>query len=300
MRSAPARRSRRVGVGLLLACLVLIVDAASTATREGRGVTTEYRWPTLDSHPLLKWSAIAAAILIPAWLVLARRWSLRAKAAVAGWILLFPAVLLAVSLLGASNVPSTPLPPPHVTGQATASFQAPTGTASQSQPGAPTPGPSGNQAIRYGLLIAVAVALVAAFAALAAAVLLRDDRDLALDAPVDSPLPAAMPAHPEDASAPRSPREAIIRDYRVMELALAAHGHPRSPWETSAEYAVTAARAAGGARPQAAQLTGLFELARYSPHPIDEGVQLTADQSLAAILDDLARPAAGMPEPGGE
>ncbi|HEY6377655.1 MAG TPA: DUF4129 domain-containing protein [Candidatus Dormibacteraeota bacterium] len=277
------------------------MDAVSTATREGRGVTTEYRWPTLDSHPLLKWSAIAAAILIPAWLVLARQWSLRTRAAVAGWILLFPTVLLAVSLLGASDVPSTPLPRPHVTARATASLEAPAGTASQSQLGSTSaPGASGSQAIRYGVLIAVAVALVAAFTALLAAVLLRDDGEFALEAPVESPLPAGRPAHAEHTPSPRNAREAIIRDYRLMELALAARGHPRSPWETSAEYAVTAARAAAGAQPQAAQLTGLFELARYSPHDIDEGLRLAADGSLAAILDDLARPAGGALEPGGE
>jgi hypothetical protein len=287
MGSAHGRRYGRLGVVLLMGALLLVVDVTSSATRSASIAPAAYNWPTVDAAPLLKWSAIAAVVVLPAWLAVTRGWSFRARAAVVAWILLVPAVLLAVSLLGPSNVPPGHIAQPAVTGQPhPSSLPAPARTPpSASEAGSGTS--SVSMAGRYSLLIAGGLALAAAVAMV---IVLLGGRELEEGQREETPLGDRLPPVALPPAEPRDPREAVIRNYREMEIALAAHGHPRPPWETSAEYAATAASAVTIAKPAAERLTSLFELARYSPHVIDQGARNEADGSLADILADLHRP----------
>jgi Domain of unknown function (DUF4129) len=78
-------------------------------------------------------------------------------------------------------------------------------------------------------------------------------------------------------------RAAIIKIYRNFERALAAAALPRRPWQTPVEFM----RAVLGKSPlppdPIRRLTGLFELARFSQHPVGAAERESAWRSLIAI-----------------
>ena len=78
-------------------------------------------------------------------------------------------------------------------------------------------------------------------------------------------------------------RAAILRIYRHFERALAGAAVPRRPWQTPTEFM----RAVLGRLPLPAspvhRLTGLFELARFSRHPVGEAERDSAWRCLSEI-----------------
>jgi Domain of unknown function (DUF4129) len=97
----------------------------------------------------------------------------------------------------------------------------------------------------------------------------------------------------------RDARSAVIAAYAAMERALAARGVTRSPAEAPREYLHRTLAGTSGAGHDARTLTGLFEEARFSTHPIPEerrDLALTALRSLRGRLsaaEDGAGKAAG-------
>ncbi len=79
------------------------------------------------------------------------------------------------------------------------------------------------------------------------------------------------------------PRRAILACYALMESGLAKRGLPRSPEETALEYARRLLATAGAPPAALRSLTGLFELAGFSGHAINETMRQTAISSLRAI-----------------
>jgi hypothetical protein len=82
---------------------------------------------------------------------------------------------------------------------------------------------------------------------------------------------------------PADPRAAVLAAYARMEAALARAGLARRPSEAPREYLSRLETGLGGGRAPAARLTGLFERARFSTHPIGEDVR----QEALGALDDL-------------
>jgi hypothetical protein len=104
------------------------------------------------------------------------------------------------------------------------------------------------------------------------------------------PAPAALV--PADLRAEPDPRVAIIRAYGYLERALAAARAPRAAWETPAEFMrTTLARLPLPAAPLR-RLTGLFEVARFSRHPLGTDARDAACDCLEEITTALDREAA--------
>jgi hypothetical protein len=86
---------------------------------------------------------------------------------------------------------------------------------------------------------------------------------------------------------PTDPRDAVIAAYVAMQGTLAAHGVARSPAEAPREYLRRVLVANSATEREATTLTGLFEEARFSEHPIPErlrGIALAALRSLRTRL----------------
>jgi len=83
--------------------------------------------------------------------------------------------------------------------------------------------------------------------------------------------------------AQKDPRRAILVCYALMESGLARRGLPRSPEETALEYAHRLLAAAGAPPAALRSLTGLFQLAGFSGHSINETMRQSAISSLRAI-----------------
>jgi hypothetical protein len=109
----------------------------------------------------------------------------------------------------------------------------------------------------------------------------RDDDGEGLAEP--SPLEAAVDDSVEDLRAEPDPRRAIVRCYARFERAAAASGVERKPWSTPMEFMREALRRLPLPRTAVPTLTELFELARFSHHPLGSGER---DQALAA-LDEI-------------
>ncbi len=86
------------------------------------------------------------------------------------------------------------------------------------------------------------------------------------------------------------PRAAVITAYAAMQDTLAARGVPRSPTEAPREYLRRVLRASDASEAGARTLTGLFEEARFSTHPISERVRQRALSALSAVRTELGRP----------
>lgn len=82
------------------------------------------------------------------------------------------------------------------------------------------------------------------------------------------------------------PRSAVIAAYAAMERTLGAHGVTRSGSEAPREYLRRVLAQASQTEREARTLTGLFEEARFSAHPIPER---TRELALAALSSLRAR-----------
>ena len=79
------------------------------------------------------------------------------------------------------------------------------------------------------------------------------------------------------------PRYAVIAAYAAMERVLAARGIRRLRAEAPREYLRRVLLAASGAERDAQTLTGLFEEARFSTHPISERLRELALSALTSL-----------------
>ena len=134
----------------------------------------------------------------------------------------------------------------------------------------------------------LAIVLVAILAGVAALVLRRGR------APAGAPEPAAAGEAVQAAiaalEAGADPRGAVIAAYAAMQRTLAAHGLVRLPSEAPREFLRRVLVANRAAEEDAGTLTGLFEEARFSTHPISER---TRDRALSALRSLELRPEMG-------
>ena len=93
----------------------------------------------------------------------------------------------------------------------------------------------------------------------------------------------------EELEAERDPRLAIRRAYERMEESFGAVELVRATDETPSEYTARVLRAVGAGAAPASELTGLFELARFSDHTLGEDDRRRAIASVRRIEAELAR-----------
>jgi len=83
------------------------------------------------------------------------------------------------------------------------------------------------------------------------------------------------------------PRRAVIAAYGAMQRTLGEHGVARSPTEAPREYLQRVLVASHANEREARTLTGLFEEARYSTHPIPERLREVALAALRSLQSRL-------------
>jgi Domain of unknown function (DUF4129) len=84
------------------------------------------------------------------------------------------------------------------------------------------------------------------------------------------------------------PRRAVIAAWARMERGLAAAGLPRHPAEAPFEYATRVLEAALARPVSVHRLTGLFERAKFSQHPVGQADREEAIAALRAVRRELA------------
>ena len=150
-----------------------------------------------------------------------------------------------------------------------------------------------NRAVDHPATTTVHWWIVAGFVLLAAAAavifLLRRKRGKRRDE-VESPPDAlvdALDRSLDDLEGERDPRRAVIRAYARMERALAFHGLPRRPHETSLEYLARLLTSLRVSRTSVKRLTALFERAKFSHHPVDPAMKAEAIEALSTVRAEL-------------
>jgi hypothetical protein len=98
-----------------------------------------------------------------------------------------------------------------------------------------------------------------------------------------APLGTAVDDSAEDLRSDPDARRAIVRCYARFERAAADSGVERKAWSTPMEFMREALRRLPVPRTAVPTLTGLFELARFSQHPLGPTER---DQALEA-LDEI-------------
>ena len=93
--------------------------------------------------------------------------------------------------------------------------------------------------------------------------------------------------HLRDARLEPDPRRAVIAAYATMEQMLAAQGVPRRAVEAPLEYMARLFAASDVSREALRTLTDLFELARFSQHPISPATKERAIAALTVIEQEL-------------
>jgi len=93
-----------------------------------------------------------------------------------------------------------------------------------------------------------------------------------------------------DLESERDPRLAVQRAYVRMEESLGAIELSRARDETPTEFTARALRGLGASAGAASDLTGLFEIARFSDHPMDEHDRRRAIGSLRRVEAEVAPP----------
>jgi len=86
------------------------------------------------------------------------------------------------------------------------------------------------------------------------------------------------------------PRRAVQRAYAHMEDSLGEIELSRAPDETPTEFTARVLRVLGASARPAADLTGLFEIARFSDHPMDEDDRRRAIASVRRVEAEVAPP----------
>jgi hypothetical protein len=88
----------------------------------------------------------------------------------------------------------------------------------------------------------------------------------------------------------RDPRLAVQRAYARMEESLGEIELSRARDETPTEFTARALRVLGASAAAASDLTGLFEIARFSDHPMDEDERRRAIASVRRVEAEVAPP----------
>jgi hypothetical protein len=91
-----------------------------------------------------------------------------------------------------------------------------------------------------------------------------------------------------DLESERDPRLAVQRAYARMEESLGAIELSRAPDETPTEFTARVLRVLGASAAAASNLTGLFEIARFSEHPMDENDRRRAIASVRQVVAEVA------------
>jgi hypothetical protein len=91
-----------------------------------------------------------------------------------------------------------------------------------------------------------------------------------------------------DLESERDPRLAVERAYARMEESLGEIELLRAPDETPTEFTARVLRVLGASATAAADLTGLFEIARFSEHPMDEDDRRRAIASVRRVEAEVA------------
>jgi hypothetical protein len=273
------RRNRAIAAIAATLLLLLVVGASARAPLGGGAAA-----PSLPAWPLLVVAGaglvMAGALLVavgPQALLLGPRG--RGGIRRASPLTIATAVLVPVVIFSVYFAPGT-------TGRHRTAPRLPQfGTHAPRQPKPDEPGKGqGSGAAAFAAGIAAGVLGLGAFA------ILRARRRE--NAPDPRALVAAGAGDAIDAIAiPADPRAAVLAAYARMEAALARAGLARRESEAPREYLSRLEDGLGGGRAPAARLTGLFERARFSTHPIGEDVRSDALDALAALRADLERPA---------
>jgi hypothetical protein len=87
----------------------------------------------------------------------------------------------------------------------------------------------------------------------------------------------------------RDPRLAVQRAYAHMEESLGAIELSRARDETPTEFTARVLRVLGASAAAASELTGLFEIARFSDHAMDEDDRRRAIASVRRVESEVAR-----------
>jgi hypothetical protein len=93
-----------------------------------------------------------------------------------------------------------------------------------------------------------------------------------------------------DLESERDPRRAVRRAYAHMEESLGEIELSRAPDETPTEFTARVLRVLGASAAAASDLTGLFEIARFSDHPMDEDDRRRAIASVRRVEAEVAPP----------
>jgi Domain of unknown function (DUF4129) len=93
-----------------------------------------------------------------------------------------------------------------------------------------------------------------------------------------------------DLESERDPRLAVQRAYARMEESLGEVELSRAPDETPTEFTARVLRVLGASAAAASDLTGLFEIARFSDHPMDEDDRRRAIASVRRVEAQVAPP----------
>jgi hypothetical protein len=270
--------------GAIGAVVVLLVIVGASASRPLGGGA---RAPSLPVWPLLV--VVGAGLVLAAVVLASLRPRMRFRGAApqptvpvragpltVGLALLVPLVVIAAyASPGTSGRHQSVRPPPTFA------------THAPRQPRARERGKDqGNSAA------ALAAGIAAGLVGLAAVAVVRSRRRGRTEP--DSPR-AAVAAGARDAMAaaaiPADPRAAVLAAYARMEAVLDRVGLGRRASEAPREYLVRLDAALGGGRVPAARLTGLFERARFSTHPIGEDVRRDALGALDELRAELEDPA---------
>ena len=91
-----------------------------------------------------------------------------------------------------------------------------------------------------------------------------------------------------DLESERDPRLAVQRAYARMEESLGEIELSRAPDETPTEFTARVLRVLGASAAAASNLTGLFEIARFSDHPMDEDDRRRAIASVRRVEAEVA------------
>jgi hypothetical protein len=108
--------------------------------------------------------------------------------------------------------------------------------------------------------------------------------------PTERMLATAVRAGLRDARLEPDPRRAVIAAYATMEQLLAAQGLPRRAVEAPLEYLARLFAALDVSGEALRTLTDLFELARFSHHPISSAAKERAIAALTTIEQELPAP----------
>jgi Domain of unknown function (DUF4129) len=115
----------------------------------------------------------------------------------------------------------------------------------------------------------------------------RGRRDDPVAAPVAAPLSELLQRLVVDLQAPTDARGRVIAAYAQMVELFTARGHPPAVSEAPGEYLARVLPALGVGDCAAQRLRALYELARFSPHPVGEDLRGAALSALDALREEL-------------